>query len=330
MKIFELTADDFSAAKKFVRSGAAGHMVVRAMALILRHKGLTRAEAADSLDITPRTVTNICSNYDELGFDRSLVDDPRPGQPPVFDNKVKAKIVAMVCSDPPDGFDRWTLVLIREECISREMVDSISKEQIRIILQEHDLKPWQQKMWCIPDITEEYINRMEAILDLYDTPDTPSTPLVCIDEKPVVLFEDKRAPILMDEGSPKKVDYEYIRNGSCNVFFAVEPFQGKYYVKPTESRNGAEFATFLAEIANKYKTAKTINLVMDNLSTHTANSLVKTFGEKKGTAIWNRFTVYLTPKHGSWLNQAEIAIGMYSRQCLGKARIANIENLKKK
>ena len=330
MDVFAVTNEDEIKLKKYLRSGAAGHEVVRAMTLLLKQKGQTRAEIADTLDITPRTVTNTCNNYLEYGFDRAIKDDPRPGQPVIVDDRIKSKIVAMVCSNPPEGFDRWTLELLQSEAQERGVISSISKEKIRVILKEHDLKPWQQKMWCIPKLDQEYIDRMEKILDLYGTPDTPLNPLICLDEKPVILFSDKREPILMERGSPKKVDYEYKRNGSNNVFMAVEPYTGKYYAKVTKQRTGSEFANFLAEIADKYKNAKKINLVMDNLNIHKISSLIKEFGEKRAEKIWDRFNIYYTPVHGSWLNQAEIAIGMYSRQCLGKTRIGTTENLIRK
>lgn len=188
--IFELAKKDFADAKIITRSVVAGYEVVRAMTLVLRHKGMTRAEVADVLDITPRTVTNTCSTYAEFGLQRSIEDDPRPGRPEIHSSKEKAQIVAVVCSDPPEGFDRWTLELLQSEVVARDITPSISKEQIRLVLLEHDLKPWRQKICCVPKLTDQYIERMEAILDLYDTPTDLAKPVVCIDEKPVVLHED--------------------------------------------------------------------------------------------------------------------------------------------
>ena len=329
MEIFSLKGGDSIKLKNHVRSGAAGHEVVRAMTLILRSNGQTRSDVANVLNITTRTVTNTCNNYIEFGLERSLKDDPRPGKPIVFDDRVKSKIVAMVCSDPPDGFDRWTLDLVKSQSEDRNIINTISKEKIRIILNEHDLKPWQQRMWCVPELDDEYIERMESILDLYERGDSKDFPLICLDEKPIVLFEDSRAPLLMEEGSTKKVDYEYIRNGTANAFVAVEPFGGKYIVEITPNRKGILFAQFLRKVSLKYKNAKKISLVMDNLNIHSKTSLVREYGEKKADKIWNRFEIYYTPKHASWLNQAEIAIGMYSRQCLGKTRIPSIEQLTK-
>lgn len=100
----------------------------------------------------------------------------------------------MVCSDPLNGFYRWTLDLIVDETNKRGLIEdeSISREQIRIILQEHDLKPWQEKMWCIGDLNDEYIEKMEEVLDIYERPYDLSYPVICIDEKPVPLIADAR------------------------------------------------------------------------------------------------------------------------------------------
>ena len=185
-------------------------------------------------------------------------------------------------------------------------------------------------MWCIPELNDEYVSRMEAILDLYSSQHECSAPLVCIDEKPIVLHGDKKSPLLMEPGQLKKVDYEYIRNGTANAFVSVEPQTGEYSVRITEKRTAREFAKFLGSLERKYASCKHISLVMDNLNTHKLKSLVEMYGEEEGERIWKRFRVFYTPKHGSWLNQAEIAIGLYSRQCLGESRIPDIETLRRK
>lgn len=296
----------------------------------MRHKNCTVIEVADFLELTPRTVINICSTYREHGVESALQDDPRPGRPIEFDDRIKSQIVATVCSDPPEGFDRWTLDLLKERIEKDEIVESIGRETIRIILREHDLKPWQQKMWCIPELNEEFIERMEDVLDVYERSYDPKKPVVCLDEKPVVLHEDKKEALPMREGKPKRVDSEYIRKGSVNVFAAVEPLTGTYINRVTPTRKATEFAKFMGSVERKFKDAKKIILVMDNLSTHTEKSLIKYYGEEEGKKLWNRFEVHYTPKHGSWLDQAEIAIGMYQRQCLGKTRIPDIQTLRKK
>jgi transposase len=275
-------------------------------------------------------VLNIQQNYEERGLSSALKDDPRPGQPVRLDDWIKSHIVALVCSDPPDGFDRWSLSLIQEKTINLGIVDEISRESIRLILQEHDLKPWQQKSWCVPELDEEFIRCMEDVLSVYERPFSAKYPVVCVDEKPIQLIDHARPPSGLLPGHPEKIDFEYKRKGTANVFCAVEPKAGVYIGKVTEKRTAKEFAKFLSSLEQKYSHAEKIVLVMDNLNTHKEKSLIDFYGKEKGAWIWSRFEVHWTPKHGSWLNQAEIAINMYSRQCLGKSRIPDIESLRKR
>jgi transposase len=328
--MFELKGDDVGGVSSVIKTGKSAREICHAHALNLRHKGYTVIEVSDILDITPRTVINITTAYRDDGLIRALRDDPRPGQPIKFDDRIKSKIIAIICTDPPEGFDRWTLELIQEKVKKNKIVDAISKESIRIIMQEHDLKPWQQKMWCVPKLDGEYIERMENILDLYERSYDSNYPVVCVDEKPVQLLGDKRESKPCSPGSQKKVDYEYVRNGSANVFCAIEPLQGKYTNKVTKTKSGKEFGIFLGQIEKQYESAKKIILVMDNFFSHFKKSVIAAHGPEEGGRIWDRFEIYYTPKHASWLNQGEIAIGMYSRQCLGDTRIENIESLTKK
>ena len=315
---------------EIIKKGTDARVIYRANALNLRSKGLTMSEVADFLEITSRTVFNIEKNYEDGGLEKALHDDPRPGTPIKFDDRVKSHIIAFVCSDPPEGFDRWTLELIQEKSVKEKIVDTISLESIRIILEEHDIQPWRQKSWCVPDLDEEFIERMEDVLKIYEKPVNDKRPLVCIDEKPIQLLDEVRPPSGLASGKVKKVDFEYKRNGTCSVFCAVEPHSGKYINTVTERRTGNDFAKFMASLERRYSDAQKIILVMDNLNTHKLKSLTEFYGEDKGNEIWNHFEVHYTPKHGSWLNQAEIAINMYTRQCLGKTRIPDIELLRKK
>src|SRR5664280_3051314 len=184
-------------------------------------------------------------------------------------------------------------------------------------------------MWCVAELDEEYIARMEEVLGLYEKPLCERAPVVCIDEKPVVLHADTRSPIAMKLGRAARRDYEYKRCGTANVFCGIEPKAGRHFTKVTPTVSSPEFADYRLESAVRYSGADTIHLVLDNLSTHTRTALVDRFGEKAGAWLWRRFTVHYTPKHGSWLNQAEIEIGLFSRQCLGKRRIGGIVNLRR-
>jgi hypothetical protein len=325
----KLSQKDLNEIKELTRKGLVDARVIkRAQILKFRHLGLGTNEIVELLDVDPSIVPITLNNYIEFGLMITIEDAPRTGRPIVFDDRDKANIVALVCCAPPEGYARWTLDLIQEECTKTGMVDSISKSKIQVILQEHELKPWREKMWCIPELTDEYINRMEDVLKIYERAYSSSKPVICLDEKPVALISDKHDRVPLSPGCIAKKDYEYSRNGSANVFCAVEPLKGKYFNKVTVNRKRQEFAKFLNDIQNNYLKADKIILIMDNLNTHSEKSLVDQYGEKKGKSIWNRFEVYHTPKHASWLNQAEIAIGMYSRQCLGDGRVGNLSDLK--
>ena len=184
-------------------------------------------------------------------------------------------------------------------------------------------------MWCVPELNDEYIEKMEDVLETYEKPLNPDEPVVCLDEKSVTLHADVRAPERAAPGQIAKQDSEYERCGTANVFCAVEPKAGRHFTFPTPDRSGAEFAQVIVKVAAQYPTAKTIHLVMDNLNIHCKKSLTDYYGEAAGTAIWDRFTVHYSPKHGSWLNQAEIEIGIFSRQCLGTRRIPDLKKLKR-
>jgi DDE superfamily endonuclease len=169
---------------------------------------------------------------------------------------------------------------------------------------------------------------MEDVLELYERPHNPQEPVVCLDEKPVSLHGEVRAPQAVRPGVIAKRDSEYKRKGTANVFCAVEPRAGRHFTFPTPRRSAAEFAKVVATIARRYPLAQTIHMVVDNLNIHCQKSLTKHFGPERGAQLWNRFTVHYTPKHGSWLNQAELEIGLFSRQCLGKRRIPDLATLK--
>lgn len=185
-------------------------------------------------------------------------------------------------------------------------------------------------MWCIGELTPEFIERMEDVLDLYAKSYDPKEPVVCLDEKPIQLVKDARKSIPGKPGKIKRRDYEYIRAGTANVFCAVEPRGGRHFTYVTKNRKGKEFAKVLNRIVNHYSHADIIHIVMDNLKTHSQKSLTDFYGEEKGIKIWNRFKIHFTPKHASWLDQAEIEIGIYSRQCLGKSRVSDIDELRKR
>lgn len=182
-------------------------------------------------------------------------------------------------------------------------------------------------MWCVPHLDETYLNRMEDVLNLYERPYNASEPVICIDEKPVVLHENARASIRLANGALRR-DFEYRRYGTANIFCCVEPLAGKHILKTSQRRTKLDFAEMMLDIVRHYPSAKRIHCVMDNLNTHRVGSLIKRFGVDMGLEIWERFEIHHTPVHASWLNQAEIQIGMMTRECLGKRRLPSLAKLK--
>jgi len=184
-------------------------------------------------------------------------------------------------------------------------------------------------MWCVADLDEKYIDNMEDTLETYERPYDPQEPVVCLDEKPVTLHADVRPFSAALPGREARRDNEYERCGTANVFCVVEPKAGRHFTFPTPDRSGFEFAQVLFHLALEYPEAKTIHLVMDNLNIHRRKSLTDLYGAEVGGEIWDRFTVHYTPTHGSWLNPAEIEIGLFSRQCLGTRRIPDLKTLRR-
>lgn len=164
------------------------------------------------------------------------------------------------------------------------------------------------------------------VLDVYMQPYNSDFPVVCMDESPKQLIRETRHPIPFSPGKSAKYDYEYERCGICSIFLASEPLAGKRFLKITERRTKKEWATFVENIANEYPYAKRITLIMDNLNTHKPGSLYEIFEPDKAKKLLDRFHFVYTPKHGSWLNMAEIELNVLNGQCLNR-RIAKLSTV---
>lgn len=191
------------------------------------------------------------------------------------------------------------------------------------------MKPWQHQGWVIPpEHNGSFVAGMEMVLDVYKRPFDPRYPVVCMDESPRQLTAETRAALPASAGKPARYDYEYRRCGVCNIFLACEPLRGKRMVRIRERRTKEDWASFLEDIVASYETAEKITLVMDNLNTHQPGSLYESFPPEKAKALWDRCEFVYTPKHGSWLNIAEIELRVLAGQCLNR-RIGSIETVKK-
>ena len=169
---------------------------------------------------------------------------------------------------------------------------------------------------------------MEDILDLYQQPFDPSYPVVCMDEKPYQLLDDLRVPIPMQPGSPQKQDGDYKRNGTCSIFVFTDPLAGWRHVTVCERRTKIDWANQIRDLLEiHYPNTPKIRLVMDNLNTHSLSSLYEAFPPEIARSLAKRLEIHYTPKHGSWLNIAEIELSAMSKQCLDR-RIASITSLR--
>ena len=172
-------------------------------------------------------------------------------------------------------------------------------------------------MWCIQAIDGEYRKRMYDVIDLYAEKNR-QLHVIAIDEKPKQIVSDKRKPIPMKPGSPERYDYEYVRKGTANIFVAVEFKTGKRMIRVTKRRTKKDFAMFVKEVPDGYPRARKLHIVLDNLNTHFAGSFEETFGEEQARSILRRIEFHYTPKHGSWLNVAEIEINVMDMECTGR------------
>ena len=169
-----------------------------------------------------------------------------------------------------------------------------------------------------PEHDADFVCAMEDVLEVYQRPYDPQRPVVCFDEQSKQLIRETRQPIAAAPGQPERVDYEYERAGTANLFMAFEPLAGKRRVKVTERRTARDFAEVIGELVESYPDAKQIVLVMDNLNTHKLASLYEVFPPEEARRLIERIELHHTPKHGSWLNMAETELSVVTKQCLNR------------
>lgn len=190
------------------------------------------------------------------------------------------------------------------------------------------MKPWKVKGWVIPpEQNGEFVANMEKVLGVYKRPYNYHNPVICMDESPKQLIGETKIPIAMKSGQERKEDYEYTRNGVCNIFMANEPLIGKRYPKITFTKKKQDWAQYIKEVVDtNYADRRKVTLVMDNFGTHTLGAFYESFEPKEAKRLMDKIDFIFTPKHGSWLNMAEIELNVLTGQCLNR-RIANIETV---
>lgn len=203
-------------------------IVLRGLALRQPAEGHSIREVATNVGLTPKTVWLTSQRYQQTGLERALYERPRPGKALLLDAQQRQHIMVLVCGPPPEGRARWTVRLLTEEALKRKLVPRVGREtNPRVLLESHDLKPWREKMGCVAELDEEYIARMEEVLAGYEKPFSGQEPVVCVDEKPVVLHQEIRHPLATRPECGR--DGEYQRCGTANVFCGVEPKAGRHF-----------------------------------------------------------------------------------------------------
>lgn len=315
-----LTSEERETLRVAIQAGKGGfRRLRRAQILLAADKGTSDVAIVKSLSVGASTVYRTKRRFVEEGFEAALSEEPRPGADRKLAAKEEALLIATACAAPPGGRARWTLELLAGEMVRLTSHKSLSTETVRRRLTENQLKPWQKKMWCIPKVDAEFVARMEDVLDLYAEEPDEKRPVVCFDETPRQLIGEARVPVAAKPGKPARYDYEYVRNGTANIFMFVDVNRPWRHAKVTDRRASADFAHCMRELVDvHYPNAERVRVVMDNLSTHTASALYETFDAAEARRIVRRLEIHYTPKHASWLNMVEIEIGVMVSQCLDR------------
>jgi transposase len=238
----QLTTEEKIQVQTLLRKGMVNaRTITRARILLLADEGKKDKDIYTLLHTAKSTPHDIRRKYTENGLAAALYDAPRPGKERILSGEQEAEVIAIACSEAPKGYVRWTMDLLTEE-VHKRMGVTIGRTAIWKVLLRNDIKPWQKKMWCIPNVTDDFKQKMLDVLEVYERPYDEQYPVVCLDEKSNQLLKETRTPLLQTNGKPYRGDYEYKRNGTCNLFVAIEPKAKKRFVVVTKHRGKYEFA----------------------------------------------------------------------------------------
>jgi transposase len=320
--IITLSTDEREALRNLIGSGThRARTITHARILLKADESWTDQEISRALDVSVSSIERVRQRFVLEGLAAAL-----NRRPPIreysrkFDGEQEAHLIALVCSEPPDGYERWTLRLLAEQLVELKYIDSVSHETVRRVLNDNELKPWLKKEWCIPpEANAEFVYHMEDVLDVYTRPVDAKRPLVCFDESPEQLISETRVPLPAEPGHPERYDYEYRREGVANLFMFFAPLQNWRHVKVTDRRTKADWVECMRDLVDvHFPNAEQIVVIEDQLNTHNPAALYETFPPAEAKRILDRLEFHFTPKHGSWLNMAEIEFSVLNRQCLDR------------
>jgi hypothetical protein len=318
--VVSLSAEEKAFLEDMLRSGIERVRKVNHARILLRaNDGWADEDIQDALDVSIPTIQRVRYRFVEQSFEAALSPSPtRRKYARLFDGVQEAYLISLACGAPPAGHRRWSLRLLAQEMVRLEYAEALSHETVHRVMGENELKPWLRKEWCIPPGSQAaFVYYMEDVLDVYQRPADPNLPLICFDETPVQLVSEKRQPIPMIAGQPERYDYEYRREGTANLFMFFAPLQNWRHVKVTERRTKIDWAMCMHDLVHiHFPDAERCIIVEDQLNTHAPASLYEVFEPVKAKQILDRLEFHFTPKHGSWLNMAEIELSVLARQCL--------------
>ncbi|MFQ5652922.1 MAG: IS630 family transposase [bacterium] len=305
--------------------------LTRVRILLKADAGWTDKQIVKALDVGHPTVGRIRKRYATEGLESAINRKASRRQyKRKLDGADEAQLIALTCGKPPEGYARWSLRLLSKRLVTLEQVEieSVSHETIRPSVKKNELKPWQNEQWVIPpQANADFVCNMEDVLELYHEPYDPSRPVVCFDEGTKQLIGETRNPLPMGPGELLRYDYEYERHGTCNLFMFFAPLSAWRHVEVTDQRTMIDYAHCMRDLVDVYfPDAEVIRVVQDNLSTHKPAALYAAFEPAEARRILERLEFHFTPKHGSWLNMAEIELNVINSQCLDR-RIAEKEML---
>jgi len=318
--IVDLNTDEQKMLADLITSGTQRVRKIKHAHILLKAgDSWTDQQISESLNVSVPTIERVRQQFVEEGLQQAL--NPRKisrKYQHLMDGIQEAHLLALACSQPPRGHRRWSLRLLASEMIRMEYIEEVSHATVRRVMQENELKPWLKEEWCIPPKQNaEFVYHMEDVLEVYQRPEDARFPLICFDETPVQLISETRQGIPAKKGQPARYDYEYRREGSANLFMFFAPLLNWRHIKVTEHRTKVDWSTCIDELVHQhFPNAERCILVEDNLNTHTPAALYESFEPAKARSILDRLELHFTPKHGSWLNMAEIEFSVLSRQCL--------------
>ena len=323
----KLSVEERQELKAMVTSGrAVAYRQTHARILLLSDEGqgdgvMKDGDIARSLQVGRATVERVRRRCVAEGLERALGRKEQLNRRQKrLDGQGEAHLIALACGEPPEGRAGWTLKLLADRLVEREIVESISPETVRQTLKKNELKPWLKECWCIPPQgSAELVCAMEDVLAVYHRSYGDNEVLVCLDETSKQQVSETRQPRPSRPGAAQTYDYEYQRNGVSNLFMLFAPLEGWRRVEVTDRRTKVDWARVVKQLMDEdYPDKDRIVLVMDNLNTHHPASLYEAFEPAEARRIAERLEIHYTPKHGSWLNMAEIEIGVMVRQCLDR------------